>query len=502
MRDRKDWYETMSASREKKLRKAIPAAPVQNNQKKSGSVPKIVAIVLVCVLLVGAIGASLLFSSNWAYNNMTAAKIGQHNLTGADLNYFYRTAYSIISSQYGTDSTVMGYMGEVIMQQALDDAHLTYAAYDAAKAENYELTAEEKETIEEDVKTFKETDDTLKTLNIGINDFNDYMEFFYGTGCNEENYRNYIEVTTIAQRYLKDKTEGYTVSADDISKYYSEHKDELDLLTYRQFTIDVNDTMTLDAAKAAAQKIVDEAKVDESTFTKNAAELVAEDRKESYKDDSATLMEDVKPSLMTEQYVYPAVAQWLKDAQRQKGDATVIVREDNTKVYALYFVSREDHDYTARNLHALLVSADIANGKEEDLKKAKEEAQKYLDEYLAGAKTADAFIAIAEKNSDEKVEKALYENVGKNDISDEMAAWLYDESRVAGDTALLEGTAGYYVTYYVGEGENYREVVIEEVLIAENYSKFCESVREKVDASLVESGLKYVSTQTAATYYQ
>jgi hypothetical protein len=248
--------------------------------------------------------------------------------------------------------------------------------------------------------------------------------------------------------------------------------------------------------------MVAEAKEDEASFTKNAYELVDENRKETFKNDSATLMEGVKPSLMTEQYVYPAVAEWLKDASRQSGDATVIVREDNTKVYVMYFVERQDHDYTARDLHAILVSADIANGKEEDLKKAKEEAQKYLDEYLAGEKTAEAFIAIADKNSDEKVEKSLYENVGKNDVSKEMVAWLYDEARVAGDTALLEGNAGYYVTYYVGEGDNYRDTIIEELLVTENYNTFCQSIRDGAEASLVESGLKYVSTETAATYYQ
>ncbi len=494
----------MSASREKKLRKAIPAAPVQNNQKqkKSSRALGIVAIVLAVILLAGAVGASLLFSSDWAYSNMTAAKIGQHELSGADLNYFYRTAYTAISSQYGSENNMMSYLGDMVMQQALDYAHLAYAAYDAAVKEGYSLTEEELADIDETIEVFAESAETLKTLGVGINDLNDYLEFIYGVGCNEKNLRNYHKVNTISQRYLEDKTEGYTVSADEISKYYTEHKDELDLLTYRQFTIDVTDDMNLDAAKAAAEKMVADAKVDESTFTKNAAELVDESRKESYKDDSATLMEDVKPFLMTEQYVYPAVAAWLKDAQRQKGDATVIVREDNTKVYALYFVSREDHDYAARNLHAILVSADIANGKEEDLKKAKEEAQKYLDEYLAGAKTAEAFIAIAEKNSDEKIDKALYENVGKNDVSAEMAAWLYDDARVAGDTALLEGTAGYYVTYYVGEGDNYRASIIEDVMVAENYNKFCQSLRDATEAKLVESGLKYVSTQTAATYYQ
>ncbi len=501
MRDRKDWYETMSASREKKLRKATPAAPVQNNQKQNKNrVLTIVAIVLAVVLLAGLVGVSLLSSSDWAYSNMTAAKIGQHELSGADLNYFYRTAYTAISSQYGTD--MMNFMGEMVMQQALDYAHLAYAAYDAAVKEGYALTAEEQADIDETIEVFTESAETLKTLGVGVNNLNDYLEFIYGVGCNEENLRNYHKVNTISQKYLDDKTEGYTVSSEDISKYYTEHKDELDLLTYRQFTIDVNDTMTLDAAKAAAQKMVDDAKVDESTFTKNAAELVEESRKESYKDDSATLMEGVKPSLMTEQYVYPAVAEWLKDAARKNGDATVIVREDNTKVYALYFVERQDHDYTARDLHAILVAADIANGKEEDLKKAKEEAQKYLDEYLAGAKTAEAFIAIAEKNSDEKIDKALYENVGKNDVSKEMAAWLYDGARVAGDTALLEGNAGYYVTYYVGEGDNYRASIIEDVMFAENYNNFCQSLKDATEAKLVESGLKYVSTQTAATYYQ
>ena len=86
--------------------------------------------------------------------------------------------------------------------------------------------------------------------------------------------------------------------------------------------------------------------------------------------------------------------------------------------------------------------------------KAKEEAQGYLDTYLKGDKTAEAFGKLADEKSDAKAEGGLYESMGRSDLPEALEAWLYSADRKEGDSGIVKTSAGWHVMYYIGESED------------------------------------------------
>jgi len=488
----------MSASREKKQRlgSSKPASAARP-AGKSNAMKWVIGAVCIVLCLVFAT-SSLILSSSWPHNHITAATIGDYKLTASDLNYYYRLAYANMAESLGEYSnTMISFFADSIMEEAVIYAQESYAGYFAALEEGYTLTEEEKAELDETLEAF---DSTARIL--GYRNAVEYLESVYGKGCNPENYREYNEVGILSQHYFEDKLNAHVPDKAAKDAYYAEHIDEVDLLNYRQFFIAVDEEagMTLEKAKAEAERMRAEAEKDLSTFTKNAHELAPEDRKAAFENDSGSTLSGVKPSLMTEEYVDPTVAAWLKDSARKEGDTATFVKTDDTGVYVLYFLSRDTHDYASRNIRMIQIAVNAETATEEDWTSAQKEAQSYLDEYLAGEKTPEAFGAIATKHTDDGVEGGLHENVGKADIVYAVNQWLYDDARKVGDTELVKASDGWYVALYCGEGDHYLDVRIDAAMDEMYYYQLLDELKEKYPAKSFVKGQKYVSTPSIVDY--
>jgi len=88
---------------------------------------------------------------------------------------------------------------------------------------------------------------------------------------------------------------------------------------------------------------------------------------------------------------------------------------------------------------------------------AKTTAQKYYDEWKAGAATEDSFAALATKYSEDTGSASnggLYDSIYKGEMVTEFNDFVFAAGRQKGDTALVYGETsdycGYHVVYYVG----------------------------------------------------
>ncbi|MBO4914151.1 MAG: peptidylprolyl isomerase, partial [Oscillospiraceae bacterium] len=82
-----------------------------------------------------------------------------------------------------------------------------------------------------------------------------------------------------------------------------------------------------------------------------------------------------------------------------------------------------------------------------------ETANSLLNEYSAGARTEEAFAALATANSTDTGSTSnggLYENVYKGQMVAPFEDWCFDASRQSGDTGIVKTDYGYHVMYFVG----------------------------------------------------
>ena len=101
--------------------------------------------------------------------------------------------------------------------------------------------------------------------------------------------------------------------------------------------------------------------------------------------------------------------------------------------------------------------------------------------------------ALAEENSGDSTSnynKGKYEKASKEDVTDTLKAWLFDEKRKEGDTALLkdEDAQGYQLVYFEGYGEKYHwQDVSIAALQKEDYDKWYEKVEKTYDDKITTS---------------
>ena len=169
------------------------------------------------------------------------------------------------------------------------------------------------------------------------------------------------------------------------------------------------------------------------------------------------------------------------------------------------FDKRYLDEYHGANFRNVLVKAEAATDKDGETKKdddgntvydydaAKEKAEKLQQTWKKDGGDADALGALAEENSGDSTSnynKGKYEKASKEDVTDTLKAWLFDEKRKEGDTALLkdEDAQGYQLVYFEGYGEKYHwQDVSIAALQKEDYDKWYEKVEKTYDDKITTS---------------
>ena len=533
----------MSASREKSKRKEQTAGGAGAGKKKGMSKGLKWTLGIICLVLVIAIVAFFTMLTNGFFvTHTTAAVVDGHSITPATLNYFYKDAYN---NFYQTYQSYISYIldttkpldeqvydkdtgetwADYFTEQALQNATQTYAIYDEAAKNGYTLTDDEKTSIDTSLESLSSS-----ATSYGYSSLNGFLAAQFGTGCNEKNYRSYLELTQTAQGYATKVDQDFTYSDTDISDEYAANPNDYDGVDFRVFPVTASLFETTDASadssasssassaaassssaassaassssavdpetaakeESMASAMADDTKGDEQAFIDQAYQNAAEDAKTSYEDDSYTLKSDVSYSSSTSSY-NQELADWLFDASRQNGDTTYIASTDG--YFVAFFVSREDHDYDMANVRQILIS--VSDTTDTDaMATAKAKAEDLLAQYEAGDKTEDSFAKLATDNSDDTATTAtggLYENVVPGQMVTSFNDWCYKEDHKAGDTGIIESSYGYHVMYYVGTGDNYRDYLVENALRSKDYSAWLTALTK--DAKYTENafGMRFTT---------
>ena len=533
----------MSASTKKKLRKEQAAAQLtekQQQQAKEAKKNKIyTAIFCTVIALVLVVGLVVLVSS-WVNTSgivqrmTTALTVGEHDISGAELNYFYIDVInynynswyesygdylSLYTSMMGLDmstpldeqtyDTESGQTwADYFADLAIDEAVSAYALYDLAKEAGYEMTEEEKAGITSTMQTMQTYAD-----NNGVS-LKEYMKSTYGNGSTPESFQAYLEVVTLSSSYAQHVYDSLTYTQEDIDAHSEANYIDYTSFSYASFqvnpseftqqfcTAEEDDTEHVhtdeenDAALAAAAEAANalaDGDADSLETLNDAIRAI-----EVYAD-SEEAVADESHSMLYTNIANEDIKSWVADSARQPGDKTVIANTTSstaddgtvtTTPYAytvvLFLERNENTDKMVDVRHILKSFSDDTSATEftdEQKTTAKEFIEQLQESWENSGATEENFEKLAISNSTDSGSASnggLYTNVFRGQMVPTFDAWCFDEARQPGDYGIVESDFGYHLIYYVRQCEQtYRDYLIENDLRNTAHEAWYQGVLDK-----------------------
>ena len=538
----------MSASSKKKLRKELESAQLTEKQlaeqkaakkAKANSVAFIAVLAVVLVLAIGIFAINSFKSSGIKERATDALTIGSHTLSNAELNYFFidtiNREYTNLYSQYGSyASWLLGFDPSIALneqeyddartyadhylEQAIDDIKEIYTIYDIAVAQNHTCTEEELAEIDGAIEAIKSN-----ARANGVS-FSRYLKALYGVGATKRDFKNYLNVVTTASSYQAKYYDSLTYDDAAINAHSSANPNKYSSFDFVSFLVDYEDFLTggtqndsgttvySDEERAAALKAAEE--VAKELVASNADSKAKLDEAikahDKYKDVSTATSSESDDSLYTS--INNNIAEWLANKDRKTGDigyveyeVTSTTADGETEAVEGYYVvvmlGRGENEMNLVNVRHILIEPTQNSTNEdgttysstEEWDIAEMKANALLDEWKAGDMSEESFAKLATANTADtgSVENGgLYEDVTPGSMVENFDAWIFDASRKAGDTGVVETEYGFHVMYFVGTTEEtYREHMITSELREEDFSKWLEEITENVSVNVLDTTL-------------
>ncbi|MBR3836398.1 MAG: peptidylprolyl isomerase [Clostridia bacterium] len=479
----------------------------QNTAKKA--VSKVISIILAAAIALGAV--ALVFNYYGAVDRViTIGGVGsEQKVTVAEYEYYYMQTYSQflnLVSQYSsmgydygfdtslrpseqTTTTKDADGNEISWEKYLRDATIdniqTQKAYynEAVKAGYGELTEAEEAAIDKQIEDLREQANATQTSDGQEKprySLNAYLRMNYGGFMNARFLKKIMKMETITSKYYQEQLSEMKAGYDqtEIDKTYNKDKDSYDVVDFRIYQFSKSTLSASDGESDAALKkrqAEADAKVekdaqdflaaakDEAGFVAKAKELNKANT--AYDVDKETLVRSQLKSDITSNFT-EEMAKWLFDDATVKGSVKMFTSADK-KTYSIVVVTGAAHQVdTVSVRHILFATTDMQTGKdlsESEIAQKKKDAEAALKEFESGDKTADSFGALATELTEDTGSQAtggLYENVLPGTMVTEFDAWIFDDARTEGDTAIVETDYGYHVMYFVSKDGSYYDATI------------------------------------------
>lgn len=529
-------FDYMSASSKKKLRNEQQTAKMTEKQvaeqkeAKKLTLYTTIFVVVLAVMVVFAIAIGVtrsISNSGVRERNTVALTVGDHEISNAELSYFYMSAINNFNSNYGNYAAMMGLdtskpldeqvinndtgltWADDFLNTAKDNARSVYAMADAAEAAGFTLSEDELAKIDTSISNMK----MYATL-YGYSSTKDFLKAQYGNGATEESYKQYVTVNTLANAYYNSYASSLTYTDADLRAAESENYDKYSSFTYNTYYLaaskfqaedDEDSDKAVKAAEEAANSLIGE---DVATVADFDAAIAALDINKDTEASSTAYTDQQYASVST------TVRDWITDSARKEGDKTVIANTttstdddgNETKTtlgyYAVFFTGSNDNTFPLVNVRHILVkfeggTTDSTTGtttySDEEKNAAKQKAEEILDEWMSGDATEDSFAALANEKSDDGdgTTGGLYENVYPGQMVSSFNDWCFDASRQSGNTGIIESEYGYHVMYFVGKSSTtYRDYQIESELRSTDAQEWYDATVEAVP--MTDGNTKYI----------
>ena len=300
----------------------------------------------------------------------------------------------------------------------------------------------------------------------------------YGPGCTLGVVRNLYETLYLSTKYAAVKSAETIVTAETLSQYYEENKDDIDTVTYRAFSFPyvVSATATdaeKEQAKTAAKKKADDFLTgvkSELDFKKLALEATDEQKRKEYEEKDGSLISDITSTGLTME-----VGEWVYDAARKAGDTSIIETSSDYTVVSLQNRDKPNSPQASARPPPIEADRETPTADEHAAAKAK------ADALLAAITDEASFIEMVKTDSDDVASVAsggLFTGLDENSsYVKEFLTWATDDERKVGDTGVVQTEYGYHVMYFVGHMPAW-ENTVRDKLVIDGYEEYITDLLE------------------------
>ena len=499
----------MSSSKKKQLRKEQymterqSAAAQEAKKLKRYTMTFWVVIALVACIFIGAVISNPI--KHAVYKNTTAMTVGDHKLSSVDVNYFFVDAVSKYVNDYSSYISLIMDVTKPLNEQYINtenqttwaDSFLTsatstikstYALYDLAVKNGHALTDAEKSSIDSQIATY-----SLYAVYYGYADIDAYLCNLYGYGASEASYRNYLEVSTMANSYLAAYSDSLEYTEDQMNTYYENDPFRFTSYTFAVYYVNASSYLEGGTKDEKGNTVYsDEEKAKAVQNAKLAAEMLISNSYESvdYFDVAIKAMpinasNANAASTKYEDALYEEINSLFHDwltgkvegseeatyVARAEGDMTIIPyvtgtgdSEVTNGYYVARFESSNDNNFAMKNVRHLLVAFEggttnsttgVTTYTDEEKDKAQDEAERLLAGWVAaGDLSEESFAELAKKNSDDNAAAGgLYEDIYPGQMVAAFEDWCYDPARQVGDYEIIATDYGYHIMFFVGDSD-------------------------------------------------
>lgn len=473
----------MSASRERKKRiaaseqAAVPAKDTKKKKKKwNETIIFAIVVILIPVLVFG-----IIFGVQTYWRSATVLTVGNHEVSTAQFNYFYRSAVNTMYSNYGSYISLLGIdsatpldeqayvsgdqyetWADYFIDSAKTSAVNLYAVYDAAVAAGFTLDEEAQAEIDTEISNLN----VYATL-YGM-EVDDYVEAIYGKGCDLESYRKYLELTQTHDAYIQ----SLQYTDEELTARYEQDTTEFDTVSYDVYTVRASEfsdetdenggTVISDENRASAKAAADEMAADFNEDDENTTHL------------TERLKSEVTSSISEE------AAEWLF-TEAKAGDVNVF--QVNDTYYVVKAEAFSDNDYPTVNALQIYIAKDAEDeelGEDDKTSDQRvEELRAALESDASEEKFREYMTTYGDTSSSTTISNATHRSVTDEEIS----AWLFDSSRKAGDYKEFTDDSGNTTVVYFQEfDDTYKKLLVSSTLTNEWYEATTEAVTYDFDA--------------------
>ena len=366
----------------------------QEEERKAKKEKKIIKTGCILAVVICVCIAAWKFYDNYQEKHGPYIIVGSHEIQKAEFDYYYYSSLNSFASTYGSYLSYFGLdTSKPLDQQQYSDT-MTWDDYFQQQAVNqlknvYALTDEANEKgFEYDASS--DYDDMVTSIKSYAQQQgvseDEYCKSVFGSDATLEGIKPYVEMSGLASAYYNDVKDDIEVTDDEINTYYDENKDNYDSVDYR-------------VCKIEADMPEEETESETEAQTETAAESISETAAESTSETAVT------------------------ETQTETESETMSAEESEA----------------------------AAKAEEEAKKAAMAAAKAKADEMLSKIKDEASFEKVYDKYASDTTVDSLNTDKKKSSISPtDVANWLFDADRQAGDTTVIEDTANnaYYVVYF------------------------------------------------------